>query len=545
MKLPVLPLCCLSITLLAASLASDTTYAAAQDDTLDCLAGRTAVRLTGNYGYEEFKQKNITDRTAFDARSASWRFQNYPMIQDYPVDLRGGNSLCWVGGIILGTMALDAGWEEIYYSDDGGNGAAFIFGEIPTPNFTLSGLRIHNTWDGIRPRDFTDGFVIKNVWLSHIRDDCIENDHMNTGIVADSLIDGCHTAFSSRDSDFEGDASDEVWTLQNNLVSLELMAGTEDAPDDELSHGPFFKWIDGFEGESSPSVSLKLYGNVFRAESFGRYAERPHRLGVPSSLIDCRNNVFVWLGEGDLPFELPSCFTVTKDPAVWEHAKTNWINCHPEVSRLPSDPQSHPERCDPNAYGGGGTAVVADDGGDDENDGGTTDNDDDGEDEDNDENNDEDEGGDEDNDENEEEDDDDDTDSTSCHRFRSGSSAFKGFGLPFQVLSGAPSYAFSVECTDTNANVTIGPGNSNVYIYKYGYEWQDGAWHRITYTGNRTAGDWIIGEARTTLSRSSAEMEEDNFFVGYACTLLNGSFKCGCQDSACTTPYWQLQMFRK
>jgi hypothetical protein len=46
----------------------------------------------------------------------------------------------------------------------------------------------------------------------------------------------------------------------------------------------------------------------------------------------------VWLGEGEYPYHLDECFTVTKDRSVWERAKQGWIDRHPKVPRLPGDP---------------------------------------------------------------------------------------------------------------------------------------------------------------------------------------------------------------
>ena len=38
--------------------------------------------------------------------------------------------------------------------------------------------------------------------------------------------------------------------------------------------------------------------------------------------------------------------------AEWVRAKKNWIDCHPKVSRMPTDPVSNPEQCVANSFGG-------------------------------------------------------------------------------------------------------------------------------------------------------------------------------------------------
>jgi hypothetical protein len=49
----------------------------------------------------------------------------------------------------------------------------------------------------------------------------------------------------------------------------------------------------------------------------------------PGKLLDCSDNVVVWLGPGEFPARLPSCFKVTKDPAVWDEAVAAWKATHP------------------------------------------------------------------------------------------------------------------------------------------------------------------------------------------------------------------------
>jgi len=45
-------------------------------------------------------------------------------------------------------------------------------------------------------------------------------------------------------------------------------------------------------------------------------------------LDDCSNNTIVWLGSGPYPAEVPSCFTVTTDRAVWDDAVAAWKAAH-------------------------------------------------------------------------------------------------------------------------------------------------------------------------------------------------------------------------
>jgi hypothetical protein len=138
--------------------------------------GAIVRRVNGDFGYKAFSVKGAADGTVFDARLGSWKFQTYP-------EIRGMKDGCWAGGLVVGTLPADRGWRQIY---DGGNGAGLVFGDafagtFMTNGFRVEGVRLHNVWDGIRVRHKTQNFVIKDVWLSHVRDDCIENDHMEPG----------------------------------------------------------------------------------------------------------------------------------------------------------------------------------------------------------------------------------------------------------------------------------------------------------------------------------------------------------------------------
>jgi hypothetical protein len=343
--------------------------AAPTDDTFACLAedGRQIIELEGDYGYDRFHYRDPADDAIFDARDARWSFQTFPTPkQNYPISIRGGAAnACWVGGLVEGTNPSTGGWREMYSL---ANGSGFNFGNgRSTEGFTLDGIRIYNVWDGIRPRGSADDFQIKNVWVTDGRDDCIENDHLQTGVIEDSLFEACHMGVSARPGKGRGrddaeaeDASapapqpagagDRVFEIRNTLISL----GPHPEPNVKRSnyawfkdpgHGMFFKLGPG-------DLQLKLYDNVFMLEQYPNNSKRTW--GLPPEhyadrLADCSGNVLVWLGEGEYPGpfhneRFPNCWTVTTDRSVWERARQDWIDRHPQVARLPGDPQSHPDQ---------------------------------------------------------------------------------------------------------------------------------------------------------------------------------------------------------
>ncbi len=264
--------------------------------------------------------------TTIDARQASWDLST---ATDYPVLLREIDSttrqgLCFVGGSITGE-GISRPWLLWHKST-----AMVGYGR----DFTVVGTRFDNQGDGIdlEGRRATN-WRIDGVEMTNIHDDCVENDEMNTGLITDSLFDGCHIAFSS--VNWEGgsvpDGSDNTVTIEDTLVRLEPMADvyTGTSP----GHGGFFKF------SANPPVrgispSLVIRNSVFRADQVPNYGE----LGMPSYVdengvrvpypIECENNTMVWLGSGPFPAWLPPCFEVTTDPAVWDDAAEAWRAAH-------------------------------------------------------------------------------------------------------------------------------------------------------------------------------------------------------------------------
>jgi hypothetical protein len=251
---------------------------------------------------EQYKNRTVAANTTIDARSASW-----VGIDDYPVRIRGGENVCWFGGVIEGTYSDATTWDRMHDT------AAL---SIESPNYSVLGVRAHNYGDGINITDDARDFLISGIHLTFIRDDCIENDKLYSGTVENSLLDGCYTAISARrhSGDAISNGTGNDFTIRNSLIRLQPMPtvykGT--AP----GHGGLFKW-------DSISPQLHLHNNVFRVDQLPNGGN----LGVPDGfLASCSNNVVVWLGAGDYPDPLPSCFTITTDVSVWNGAVASWAS---------------------------------------------------------------------------------------------------------------------------------------------------------------------------------------------------------------------------
>lgn len=279
-----------------------------------CLADAgPMVRIAGTHT-TRWQDRALAPRTKLDARSATFFASPNNL---YPIELGGGGNVCFAGGTVQGRYDRTLSWQAMHDLNNAGlrfeNGAVIV-----------DGLRVDNVEDGIRP--VGGPFVIRQVWLSYIRDDCVENDHLQGGTIEDSLLDGCYTAISERPSpaiEASGaDGRERLLTVRASLLRLAPMPGPRDGDPSDLGAGRFFKW-------DRLATQLALHDNVFLAEETGQNG--PKVMGIPDRLVDCTNNVMVWLGPGDYPAPLPACFTVTRDRTVWDLAVLRWKLRHPHV----------------------------------------------------------------------------------------------------------------------------------------------------------------------------------------------------------------------
>lgn len=267
------------------------------------------------------KSSPLPEGAIVDARSAVWKH-----VHDYPVVVEGGPDVCFTGGTVTGKYLYSATWKRMHDT------TGFTF--RTSGKTTVENVRIHNYGDGISfsRGGSSESFSISGVWMTHIRDDCVQNDYMYAGMVEDSLLDGCYTAFSAqphKGADVS-DGSGNIWTIERSLIRLEPMEKVYNDQGLIPGHGAFFKW-----GSDGTSPKLALHDNIFRVD---QPSNSSNGLGIPDGkLASCSNNVVVWLGEGDFPDPLPEtfdgqpCFTITTDPTVWDSAVQQWKLHHSEM----------------------------------------------------------------------------------------------------------------------------------------------------------------------------------------------------------------------
>jgi hypothetical protein len=196
--------------------------------------------------------------------------------------------------------------------------------------YVVDGLRVDNVEDGVAPRGTEnrypkdgDGFVMRNLYFTYIRDDCVENDDIAGGVIADSLFDGCYTGVSERPGSGNPQLNHpaprgETLLLDHVLLRLQAMPGPRDSQDQKvLGHGQLFKW-------SPVANSLVLKHSVFlveKAPNSTSYFPFP-----PGTVTE--DVTIVWLGSGDFGWAVPRGTTVTRNRSVWDRARAVWLTRH-------------------------------------------------------------------------------------------------------------------------------------------------------------------------------------------------------------------------
>ena len=329
------------------------------DDTHEALrAARRVISLRGQQAFERLKFTPPAGMSgiALDARRTTFtvansRNPNPTASQDcdqgslpvnrYPLLIEEQDRTAIVGGLFLSRVPQSSEWRVTYC-----NSSAITF--VGAPYGVIDGVRITGAWDAIRASVGSPGLLVVNSWISNARDDAVENDFLQTMTIRDTLIDGAFQGISvkPRKSSDMGDASNQTVELSGVLLRLQEYSYKEGRRFGALAksdqRAPRFRVtnsvvaIDYAGGQSYPQ---------FWATSW-------------SKLTGSSNNLFLWLSDAPIPDFVPlppPSFHVLKGKAArdaWSQAKSNWINCHPKLAHIPSDPRSNPAACVPNSWGG-------------------------------------------------------------------------------------------------------------------------------------------------------------------------------------------------
>ncbi len=133
---------------------------------------------------------------------------------------------------------------------------------------------------------------------------------------------------------------------------------------------------------------------------------------------------------------------------------------------------------------------------------------------------------------------------TCTNQYAVGASIPNGYAVPWNVLTQTRELLVqTTSCTETKATIAVGSNATpyTQYTYTKGYWWNGTTWQQLTLGGTQVNSDWISGIGNVQVDLSG----DTTFVVGYTCQLVGSSWKCGCRDTACATPYWQLQGVQK
>jgi hypothetical protein len=224
--------------------------------------------------------------------------------------------LCWLGGEVVGSIPEDMTWEDAHDLNQP------CIRLIAAEWMVVDGLRCHNTDDGLRPRETNTGaqnvaMTLEDTYLTHIRDDCLENDGIIGGVLRDGLWDGCNTGISERPSQGQGSFPQppgETLTLDHMAIGLEISPHERGPGENAL-----FKW--------SPSANeLVIRCSIFKVNAVS--LNGPEAMDIPGVIDDSgcpgQPTTLVWLGGGPYPGAMPAGMEVTADVGVWNAAVSDW-----------------------------------------------------------------------------------------------------------------------------------------------------------------------------------------------------------------------------
>ncbi len=129
-----------------------------------------------------------------------------------------------------------------------------------------------------------------------------------------------------------------------------------------------------------------------------------------------------------------------------------------------------------------------------------------------------------------------------CPIVNSGDSIPTGFGAPYNLFSSSKELLFKPFCTSSGFVARFGYDTAGtVAIYRSGYRWDGTRWSSMSFSadGGITSGSYIIGKAKSSTQRYATTT--NTTFIAFTCTYVGSAWKCGCRDTSCATPYWQIQ----
>jgi hypothetical protein len=189
-------------------------------------------------------------------------------------------------------------------------------------------LRVFNYGDALAFDAVPDSdWEVRDCYVGYARDDGIENDFYNSGLLRDSFLDGCYDGISSREYTSVADGSAKLVRVERSLIRLQAMDAVYSGA--TPNHNAFWKWH-----ARGPQVALRDV--VFRADSRSKEGNGAGMCMAPppGKLVESQNNVMVWLGAGSFPEPLPAGFTLLTGQDgldFWNAVAAGWHANHPSL----------------------------------------------------------------------------------------------------------------------------------------------------------------------------------------------------------------------
>ncbi len=296
-------------------------------------AALTTITLTGTSSSRY--SKSVSSDTLFDATQYTNTSVSTSPKNAIGVEITGSSgaqNIIWDGGIIKGSIPQSWTWKQTH---DDLSGAGMIthnngFGEWRY-------VRIHNVEDGVKARETPEysnksKFLLRDCYMTAIRDDAIDNDRFEPGTVQDCLFDGIHTFISEQNenvgsNDPIGAGEDDTIYIKRSYVRLYPTNAFDPVNDQYHGAGKWFKW----QGRGVANHKLVVSDSVFAIGTTPRSGWGS--LDIPSQVTwSGSNNYILWLGTpGNYKGPKPSGATFLEGASAinkWITVRNKWLTDH-------------------------------------------------------------------------------------------------------------------------------------------------------------------------------------------------------------------------
>ena len=251
----------------------------------------------------------------------------------WPVDVRNSPGVIIDGGTIQGEINMTGDFQTVYdYGNSAGVTVQYSAGVI------IRDWRMTNVFDGVNVSWECSNFLVEDIWITGARDDAVQNDKVNSGIIRDSLFDNVFAGISLDPSNASPvDGSDNDVTIDGVLIHMNLQNY-----EGEMTHASWIKTDSATLGAVTPR--LHVFNTIVAIEDVTHHSYRS-TADAWIHQVEGANNYYLNLTDTPLPSNYPlppsGSWTVLQGQAArdyWDNAKADWIAAHdgsPPVDLLP------------------------------------------------------------------------------------------------------------------------------------------------------------------------------------------------------------------